>query len=611
MPDGSSRARTRTGDAYLPRVFLSYRREDTGPTAAAFATLLRDHLSSDVVFFDRDQLTWGASWWQQLADAIAGRDELICLIGAMWEGSPAASSAAGEPPTRRIDEMDDPIRREILLAIEVGVPVLPVTVDRPEPPDDLPSDIEEAILVPHIAPLRSSDFESDFAVILVTLWERRVAHLPAAHVVLTVGTRDIRADEFISALGHQATSSHEVRVVTLAATGRMTLSIVEAQQDAPKLYTLYLCEDADERDRRVVAAFGRPGPWGHVVVAGAIIGLTYGVDNLVEEPSRTWLHGLIREESETVEIVGDAEAGAGLTASAAPPVWSSAWASVRAWVSEHPAVSMLIAAALALVVAGGYIASLGDDSDAGERIPPPDVGGPVVTGDETQSLPVETPSDADLSSATPPETGGGSGECGAGLQQLNFPAGWNVSSCAANLTGWPDQVDPGEWPLPVSVSQVITGSVDGFVANLREAERSGGVFAPENCQFDVEWELVDRRTSSSGAAVTAGYYTLGRSTFYDPDPEATGDVFPAVDVECGKDYGSGGGRGVYITIDGAEFEIRLGSTYGDDAVEDTIPECPPIDSTSTSYERCASATEAGLILDEYASLRALAELLAS
>lgn len=359
----------------MPRVFVSYRRDDTGQTAAALAALLRTHLSDEVVFIDRSDLVGGESWRDQLLVAATERDAVLCLIGPTWEGS-----AEGE---RRIDRTDDPVRAEIASALVAGVRAIPLLVDRRTMPAELPGDISR-LREAHALPLRSSDYDADLAVLLATLWALRLRDLDPAHVVLTVGTVDVAAREFVEVIGRQY--APEVRVLTLAATGRMTLSMVEARTEAPSLFSLYLADDANERDRRVVAACWLPWHFDKVLIAGAGIPAGYTIAQLAAAPGRQWLAEALGSAGRldalgggvpSIEAVSASEASGATKVQVGRP---RGLRRVRHAVSARPRAALLAGALTIGAAASVAVVAISDDDRQPPTEPPRAEGVAAIAG---------------------------------------------------------------------------------------------------------------------------------------------------------------------------------------------------------------------------------------
>jgi TIR domain-containing protein len=107
----------------LPGVFLSYRRQDTGPYARLLKTRLAERFPGAPVFMDLDSIEPGTDFAEEIEAALRSSAVLIALIGAQW------LTATDDQGQRRLDDPGDYVRFEIRTALEQNTRVIPVTVD--------------------------------------------------------------------------------------------------------------------------------------------------------------------------------------------------------------------------------------------------------------------------------------------------------------------------------------------------------------------------------------------------------------------------------------------------------------------------------------------------
>ena len=121
----------------MPRIFISYRRQDTPGYAGRLSDDLRDRFGPDQVFMDIDTLRPGADFVEAIQSAVGSCDALIALIGPRWLDT---SDPQGH---RRLDDPDDFIRLEIAAALERNTAVIPVLLQGATMPraQDLPDDL--------------------------------------------------------------------------------------------------------------------------------------------------------------------------------------------------------------------------------------------------------------------------------------------------------------------------------------------------------------------------------------------------------------------------------------------------------------------------------------
>lgn len=122
-----------------PKIFISYRREDTKWVATTLRDALRKRFGSDSVFLDIDNIPVGVDFRVHIQNAIGRCDIVLVIIGTRW-AAPIPNSSH-----RRIDEPDDYLRLEIEAALNRNIPVVPVLIDdTPMPAEfELPASLKE------------------------------------------------------------------------------------------------------------------------------------------------------------------------------------------------------------------------------------------------------------------------------------------------------------------------------------------------------------------------------------------------------------------------------------------------------------------------------------
>ena len=119
------------------RVFISYRRDDTGPTAGRMSDRLRRLIGDGNVFFDISAIGAGADFEKAIGAALSTCDAAAIFIGEKWL-DPAP--ATGLP---RIADSADLVRAEIRAALARDISIVPVLVGAAAMPTEaqLPADI--------------------------------------------------------------------------------------------------------------------------------------------------------------------------------------------------------------------------------------------------------------------------------------------------------------------------------------------------------------------------------------------------------------------------------------------------------------------------------------
>jgi hypothetical protein len=111
-----------------PKIFISYRRDDCQGSADFLHSLLEDHFGAGNVFFDMDGIHPGCNYLEKLNEEVSQCNVLLALIGKRWV---TAENKDGAP--RLFDEKDF-VRKEITSAMDQGITVIPLLVERAEMP---------------------------------------------------------------------------------------------------------------------------------------------------------------------------------------------------------------------------------------------------------------------------------------------------------------------------------------------------------------------------------------------------------------------------------------------------------------------------------------------
>jgi hypothetical protein len=104
------------------RIFLSYRRTDTGGHAGRLYDALAGHFGPENVFMDIDAIDLGVDFVGVINRAVSSCDVVIALIGRQWL---TAADADGRP---RIQDPNDFVRLELESALTRDVFVIPTCV---------------------------------------------------------------------------------------------------------------------------------------------------------------------------------------------------------------------------------------------------------------------------------------------------------------------------------------------------------------------------------------------------------------------------------------------------------------------------------------------------
>jgi hypothetical protein len=117
-------------------VFISYRRDDSVYIADRVDQHLRSRLGNEAIFRDTRSIDYGDELTRKIESVLARTRVCLVIIGKRWRG-PLLDGRS------RIDQLDDWVRREVRLALDRHITVVPVLTEgvRSEELNDLPANI--------------------------------------------------------------------------------------------------------------------------------------------------------------------------------------------------------------------------------------------------------------------------------------------------------------------------------------------------------------------------------------------------------------------------------------------------------------------------------------
>ena len=121
----------------MPRIFISYRRNDSATSAGRIYDRLEGRFGQGQVFMDVDTIRPGLDFVEVVQQAVGSCDALTAVIGREWLG---ASDESG----RRLENPEDLGRLEIATALKRDIRVIPVLVQGAQMPvaTDLPEGLK-------------------------------------------------------------------------------------------------------------------------------------------------------------------------------------------------------------------------------------------------------------------------------------------------------------------------------------------------------------------------------------------------------------------------------------------------------------------------------------
>jgi hypothetical protein len=159
----------------MPRIFVSYRREDNNADAGRIADRMRLEFGNDAVFIDVEGIRLGVDFVKRLTEEVARSDVVLVVIGRNW------IDFADETGARRLDSPRDFVRIEIRAALQRHIRVIPILIDgaKVPRPDQLPRDIAP-LAVRNGLDVRHSSFHRDLDLLVRELKPTEPDPLPKA-----------------------------------------------------------------------------------------------------------------------------------------------------------------------------------------------------------------------------------------------------------------------------------------------------------------------------------------------------------------------------------------------------------------------------------------------
>jgi hypothetical protein len=141
------------------RVFVSYRRDDSGHVTDRICDGLAARLGGEAIFKDIDDIPLGVNFKRFIRDRIERCDVLLAVIGRDWLGK------GPEPGRSRLEDPSDYVRIEVEAALARQIPVIPVLIRAASvpPADSLPETLQELPNMNGIEIRRGHDFDNDLA----------------------------------------------------------------------------------------------------------------------------------------------------------------------------------------------------------------------------------------------------------------------------------------------------------------------------------------------------------------------------------------------------------------------------------------------------------------
>jgi hypothetical protein len=144
----------------MPKIVISYRREDTAGITGRIHDRLCDHYGRDAVFRDIDAIPLGVDFRKHLEQVLNDADAMVCVIGENWIGK-SGRGARRAAPGSRISDPADYVRLEVESALQKDIPIVPVLIDNAPMPKraDLPESLHALMFRQALTVNQLQDFD--------------------------------------------------------------------------------------------------------------------------------------------------------------------------------------------------------------------------------------------------------------------------------------------------------------------------------------------------------------------------------------------------------------------------------------------------------------------
>jgi hypothetical protein len=162
LPRGGPALKSTSRPSPEPRgrkVFISYRRSDTAQIVGRVYDRLKSEISEDDLVFDVNTIPIGVDFKEYISGAVGESAVLLVMVGEKWLSSAWKRTRWWFESKPKVDF----VQVEIELALDLGVPILPLLVDSTAMPnvDDLPNSIKEFVFLNAAAIRSGRDFHKD------------------------------------------------------------------------------------------------------------------------------------------------------------------------------------------------------------------------------------------------------------------------------------------------------------------------------------------------------------------------------------------------------------------------------------------------------------------
>jgi len=227
-------SRNTTHRRRIPRIFISYRIEDTREVAFIIYEHLVRAFNEDNVFFDKKGIASGEDWHETIRRNLRRSNIVLALIGKDW-------LKTDESGRRRIDDEKDVLREEIETALkDENIKTFPVLINNtPAPkPDLLPESIRPLLNTQGLSVRYGQDFDHDIEVLVQTI--RKISlHEPVGSVSAPEKTTNSIVAQLLDTFPGLLRVGGTVYLALEIGFDRLAAQIYQVESDLPHLIDHY------------------------------------------------------------------------------------------------------------------------------------------------------------------------------------------------------------------------------------------------------------------------------------------------------------------------------------------------------------------------------------
>ncbi|HEU5378914.1 MAG TPA: toll/interleukin-1 receptor domain-containing protein [Ktedonobacteraceae bacterium] len=173
----------------MPKVFISYRRDDSVSESSRIYEHLRRRFGKEAIFKDVDAIPIGVDFGEHIKARLRESVVMLVVMGKEW------LTVQTDTGIRRLDDPDDWVRREIEIAFHLGLKVIPVLVNgmKMPPENQLPPSIRQLHSQNGVSLSQDPHFARDLELVIIACENELVSRRISTRIPLYMQLRSLFA----------------------------------------------------------------------------------------------------------------------------------------------------------------------------------------------------------------------------------------------------------------------------------------------------------------------------------------------------------------------------------------------------------------------------------